>query len=143
MTQEPSAAELRRQVEEAAKGRCEYCRCPSSCSPAPFAVEHITPRSEGGLSERQNLAFACAGCNGHKYTATAADDPLTGELVPLFHPRQHEWQMHFAWSDDTLLIVGLSPIGRATVERLHLNRSGVRELRKILRDASKHPPGNV
>ena len=72
-----------------------------------------------------------------------ADDPLTGELVPLFHPRQHEWQMHFAWSDDTLLIVGLSPIGRATVERLHLNRSGVRELRKILRDASKHPPGNV
>lgn len=143
MSQDPSAAELRRQIIEAAGGCCEYCRCPARCSPAPFAVEHILPKSAGGISEQSNLAFACAGCNGHKFTATAANDPLTGESVPLFHPRQHDWQTHFAWSDSTLLIIGLTPIGRATVERLQINRSGVCELRKMLRDAGKHPPGNV
>jgi hypothetical protein len=141
MSQEPSAAELRRQVEEAAMGLCEYCRCPSSCSPAPFAVEHILPKSSGGLGERDNLAFACAGCNGHKFIATTAEDPLTGESAPIFHPRKHSWDDHFAWSVDTLHIIGLTPIGRATVERLQLNREGVRELRRILRDAGMHPPG--
>ena len=98
------------------------------------------PKSGGGLTERENLAFACAGCNGHKFTATTAEDPLTGEAVELFHPRRHEWNLHFAWSDDTSQVIGLTAIGRATVERLQLNREGVRELRKMLRDAAKHPP---
>ena len=140
MSQEPSAAELRRQVEEAAKGRCEYCRCPSSCSPAPFAVEHIMPKSAGGLSERQNLALACAGCNGHKFTATTAEDPLTGESVPLFHPRQHDWQTHFAWSDDHLEVIPLTARGRVTVLRLQLNRRALVNLRRALVAAGEHPP---
>ncbi|WNZ24154.1 mitochondrial large ribosomal subunit protein uL30m [Leptolyngbya sp. NK1-12] len=34
------------------------------------------------------------------------------------------WSEHFAWSEDTTLIIGLTPIGRATVQTLRLNRAG-------------------
>ena len=34
----------------------------------------------------------------------------------------------------------LTPIGRATVDKLQLNRPGVVNLRAILRDAGEHPP---
>lgn len=50
----------------------------------PFSVEHIAPRSRKGTSTAENLAFACQGCNNHKYTRTEATDPATGDLVTLF-----------------------------------------------------------
>lgn len=39
-----------------------------------------------------------------------------------------------------LRIIGLQPIGRATVERLELNRRGVLNLRFALIQIDKHPP---
>jgi hypothetical protein len=47
---------------------------------------------------------------------------VSGEIVPLYHPRRDRWDTHFVWSDDFLLIVGLTPTGRATVATLFLNR---------------------
>jgi hypothetical protein len=87
-----------------------------------------------------NLAFACQGCNNRKYTNTEAVDPVTQAIVPLFHPRRNGWSEHFAWSDDYSLILGLTPIGRATVEKLQLNRAGLVNLRRILAEAGEHPP---
>jgi hypothetical protein len=60
-----------------------------------------------------------------------AQDPVSGTGVPLYHPRHHRWDEHFAWSDDFLLMIGLTPTGRATVDVLLLNRDGVVNLRRL------------
>lgn len=88
-------------------------------------MEHIIPRSQDGKTTLDNLALACQGCNGHKYNKTEGSDPVRGEIVSLYHPRQQKWSSHFRWNDDYTLIVGLTPTGRATIEALQLNRNGV------------------
>jgi hypothetical protein len=37
-------------------------------------------------------------------------------------------------------MIGLTPVGRATIDRLQLNREGVINLRRILRAIEEHPP---
>ena len=130
----------RRVIQERAKRRCEYCQSPVGFSTEPFTVEHIYPKSRGGSTTLDNLAFACAGCNGYKATRTHALDPETGATVPLFHPRRQRWVDHFRWSEDSTHVIGLTPTGRATVEALRLNRSGLVNLRRIMRLAGEHPP---
>lgn len=120
---------LKRAVAERARYCCEYCFSQLRFSPDPFSVEHIIPSSRHGTDDFSNLAFACQGCNNRKYIDIDAIDPVTGETVALYHPRQHIWEEHFRWSDDTIHIIGLSPTGRASVEKLRLNREGVVNLR--------------
>jgi len=127
-------------IIERAKRRCEYCQCPMAYSAHPYIFEHIVPVIRGGETSLDNLAFACGGCNGHKYTKIEAIDSTTREPALLYHPREQKWQAHFAWSDDYLEIIGLTPIGRATVEALKLNRPGVINIRRLLRLAGQHPP---
>jgi hypothetical protein len=116
---------VRRRAEEV----CEYCRLPQAASPfVRFHVEHIIARQHGGATEPDNLALACGNCNFHKGPNIAALDPETGQLVPLFHPRRDQWSDHFTWNDT--IVVGRTPIGRATVELLAMNhweRAEVRE----------------
>jgi hypothetical protein len=138
---EPRISSSRRAyVLERAKGCCEYCKSQEQYSPDPFSVEHIIPLSRGGTNALDNLAYACQGCNNRKYTSTQAFDFVSQSTVPIFHPRQHAWVEHFNWSDDGTLILGLTPIGRAAVEKLQLNRSGLVKLRRILFDVGEHPP---
>lgn len=132
--------EQKQAVAERAKGCCEYCQCQALFSPDSFSIEHIVPRSRAGTSQLSNLALACQGCNNRKYTSVEAVDPVTGETVPLYHPRSQRWIDHFAWSPDYASILGLTPTGRATVEKLQLNRSGVVNLRRALHAVDKHPP---
>ena len=134
------SSRLRRQVAERAGGCCEYCRSQERFAMQAFSAEHIAPRSQRGQTYPENLAWACQGCNNHKYDKSSARDPLTGEIVPLFHPRRQRWADHFAWNEDGTLILGLSPIGRATVEALQLNRKGLVNLRRILFAVQEHPP---
>jgi hypothetical protein len=42
--------------------------------------------------------------------------------------------------EDDTLIIGLTPTGRATVEKLQLNRLGVVNLRRVLSLMDLHPP---
>jgi hypothetical protein len=130
----------RQVIRERAGGRREYCQSPVGFSTEPFTVEHIHPKSQGGPTTLDNLAFACAGCNGHKATRTSALDPETGVAVPLFHPRLQRWVDHFRWSEDATRVIGRTPTGRATVVALHLNRSGLVNLRRIMTLADEHPP---
>jgi len=74
-----------------------------------------------------------------KYTCTSALDPATGRLAPLFHPRRQRWQEHFRWARAALPIVGITQTGRATVERLQLNRANVMSLRRVLHRLGFHP----
>jgi hypothetical protein len=137
------SADVREQVSVRAGGCCEYCRSQARYATQSFSVEHILPRVQGGATTLDNLALACQGCNNHKYDNVAAPDPVSGQLAPLYHPRRDRWDMHFAWSDDFTLIIGITPIGRATVETLHLNRDGVVNLRRLLYTIGQHPSASA
>ena len=134
------SSRLRRQVAKRADGCCEYCRSQERYAMQSFSAEHIVAKSEGGKTNLANLAWACQGCNNHKYNKTSAHDPVTGEIVALFHPRRQRWSDHFIWNEDGTTVLGLSPCGRATVESLLLNRTGLVNLRRILSALHEHPP---
>lgn len=134
----PSA--VRTVVRERAGHHCEYCQSQDRFSSSPFVVEHIEPKASGGTTVLENLAYACAGCNGHKATKSAAPDPLTGEMVGLFHPRRQLWREHFAWDESATVIEGLTAEGRATVVALQLNRLSLVNMRRVLRRSGDHPP---
>jgi 5-methylcytosine-specific restriction endonuclease McrA len=140
MTRSAITADQKRFIAERAHYCCEYCGSQLKFSAASFAIEHIVPRATGGADELENLAFACQGCNNQKFTSVDAPDPVTGQVVPLYHPRNQRWDQHFAWSDNFSHIIGLTPIGRATVAKLELNREGVVNLRRVLRSVGEHPP---
>ena len=131
---------LRQQVRTRARARCEYCQHPASHACAPFVCEHVLPRVSGAGNTLPELAWACPACNSHKYAKTHALDPQIRRVVPLFNPRRQRWARHFVWSEDFMVIVGRTAIGRATVEALHLNRPELRNLRRALRAIGEHPP---
>ncbi|HEY9708139.1 MAG TPA: HNH endonuclease [Oculatellaceae cyanobacterium] len=133
-------AQQKKAVAERANGCCEYCRSQVRFAIQPFSIEHIIPRSAGGETVLDNLALSCQGCNNHKYNKTEGRDPVSGDTVPLYHPRKQRWSNHFAWNDDFTLIIGLTPTGRSTVEALQLNREGVVNLRRVLYAMGEHPP---
>jgi hypothetical protein len=131
----------KQRVAERAGHCCEYCWSQARFTMDPFSVEHIIPISRGGDNSLNNLALACQGCNNHKYNKVQAEDPISGQVAPLHHPRRNHWENHFVWSSDFTLIIGLTPIGRATVDLLQLNREGLTNLRRVLYDIGEHPPG--
>lgn len=143
MPEKHITSQQKNDVVERAKGCCEYCRSQAHFAMQSFSVEHIVPRSRDGKTEIENLALACQGCNNHKYTKTKGRDPVNGDLVPLYHPRVQRWRDHFAWNEDCTLIIGLTPVGRATVEALCLNRDGLINLRRILYTMGTHPPAET
>ena len=128
------------QVRERAKACCEYCRSQEMFATESFSVDHIIPRVNDGKTELTNLAYACLGCNAHKYTHTLAEDPATNEITPLFNPRKQKWLEHFVWNDDFTEIIGTTPTARTTVSMLKLNRDNLINLRRLLLMIDKHPP---
>lgn len=132
-------AKLRRLVTRRAGNRCEYCSAPANYSSDTFTFDHILPRSRDGLTTPDNLALACFSCNQHKAARINALDPATGLIVPLFHPREQKWDEHFTWDATFTLMQGLTPTGRATIAALHLNRSGLVNLRRVLYQFGEHP----
>lgn len=126
-------------VAERAGNFCEYCRTPAEFSTDDFAVEHVMPKSRGGTDDIDNLAWSCQGCNSRKFTAIEGLDPITGSKTPLFDPRSDLWAEHFQWSDDGLRLLGRTPVGRATIERLELNRLGAVNIRRGRVALGEHP----
>lgn len=84
-----------------------------------------------------SITFAISATCG-KGPNIASIDPDTGEIVPLFHPRRNTWSEHFEWHEATL--VGLTQIGRATVELLMINHPDYVLLRETLIDEGVFPP---
>jgi hypothetical protein len=111
---------LRQLVRGRAGNRCEYCRIRQAVDPLfAFHVEHIIARQHGGPTVESNLALSCHHCNLHKGPNLTAIDPDTRAVVSLFHPRQQTWEHHFILQG--LLVVGLTPTGRATVRLMSMN----------------------
>jgi 5-methylcytosine-specific restriction endonuclease McrA len=96
-----------------------------------FHVEHIIARKHGGSDAPSNLALACDRCNAHKGPNLTGIDPETGEIVPLFNPRNHIWEEHFRLSEAT--IVGLTAVGRTTIRVLNMNEERRVRLRTMLK----------
>jgi hypothetical protein len=108
-------------VAERAAHRCEYCRAPEVVFNFPFEVEHVIPPMHGGADDETNFALSCRACNLFKSNHLDGVDPQTETVVRLFDPRQDRWDEHFRADTATGVIVGLTPIGRATVVRLQMN----------------------
>ena len=111
--------QLVEQVRERAAFRCEYCHFPEAFSGLNFQMDHVIAEKHGGLIEGKNLALSCIYCNSYKEANLSGIDPITDEIIRLFHPRQDQWSEHFLWQSDVL--VGRTPIGRATIVVLRIN----------------------
>ena len=100
------------------------------CCELTHHIEHIVSKQHGGLDDIENLALACHRCNLRKGPNLAGFDPVTGEFVPLFHPRRDRWREHFLLRD--VKVEGHTPVGRATVQVLAMNDARRLELRSEL-----------
>lgn len=133
---------LRARVAAQARYRCGYCLMQESVVGTPMELDHLIPESLGGTTEEGNLWLACSLCNDHKNDRIAALDPMTGDVVRLFDPRRQRWSDHFMWSDEGTRIMGQTPIGRATVIALHLNRPSLVQARRAWVRVGWHPPAD-
>lgn len=124
---ETSAREL---VRQRAGGRCEYCRLPEEVDEWPFHLEHVIAKQHGGSDSTDNLCWSCSRCNFYKGPNVASIDLNTGAIVRLFHPRHDAWKEHFAVRGAH--IFGITEVGRATVQLLHMNDHRRLDLRRNL-----------
>lgn len=62
--------------------RCQYCG--RRFAPEDLTLDHVIPKSRGGLSSWENLVTACKSCNHHKADKTPAEAGMK-----LLHKPQH------------------------------------------------------
>lgn len=136
-------ADLRGRLHEVDDRRCAYCLTSESCSGIPVVVDHIIPQSLGGRTEFENLCFSCHRCNAFKSGMTSGEDPIAGESVAFFNPRQQLWADHFRWDVEGVRIVGITAVGRATVVALQLNNQVIVPARRRWGSAGWHPPSEL
>ncbi len=105
-------------------------------------VDHIHPRSIGGKTVLENLCLACWDCNLIKGARVDGIDPLTEQIVRLFHPNRQVWAEHFQWAEGGLYIAGQTVCGRTTVATLRLNRQQLVVSRQFWIEMDWHPPHN-
>jgi hypothetical protein len=129
---------LEKLVWERAGNRCEYCRVAQEHDRLPFEIDHIIAKKHDGPTRSGNLCLACFADNNHKGPNIAGIDPDTGKVTPLFNPRRHKWGRHFRW--DGPILVGRTPIGRATIAVLEMNLDYRVAFRQGLIDEGVFPP---
>ncbi len=132
--------ELRRLVAARANQLCEYCLLHEDDTYFGCEVDHVVSRKHGGLTEEDNLAYACALCNRNKGSDLGSLEPDTGELVRFYDPRRDRWTDHFRLAEDGVTIVPLTPVGRVTVRILGLNHNDRLLERTELREIGLYPP---
>ena len=124
------SATTARLVRQRAATRCEYCHFPEVHAALPFQIDHIIARQHGGGNDFANLALACLYCNAAKGPNIAGIDPVSGGIVPLFHPRRDTWGRHFKWKGAWL--DGRTPRARATIQVLQMNDPATVAVRESL-----------
>ena len=131
---------LRQQGRQRARFLCEYCHAAEKWQYTLFTIDHIIPLAKGGSDAIDNLALACSYCNRRKNGLVSAIDHESQSEVALFNPRQDSWAEHFLWTADRLRVVGLTPVGRATVQALDMNRVRIIAIRGEDVLVNRHPP---
>ena len=129
---------LRRLVRERAENRCEYCGMPQKLLPfARFHVDHIIASQHRQSDDPEGLCLSCDRCNLRKGPNLSGIDSVTGQIVPLFHPRLQRWSRHFRWQGP--ILVGQTKTGRATISVLDINNPERVELREHLIELGLFP----
>lgn len=140
MSKSHISANLRQQVAEQSRDMCCYCQSQQRLIGINLTVEHIIPESLGGTTTLDNLCLACWDCNLIKGSRIAAIDPTTSTKVRFFNPNKQKWNEHFRWHNNGIHIIGITPIGQATVVALKLNRPVLLHSRSFWIEAGWHPP---
>jgi hypothetical protein len=130
--------EKREAVRRRANFPCECCHTNERWQYVRFTVDHIIPNDNDSI---ENLGLACFHCNRRKSDKTEVFDELTNKTVALFNPRTDIWKEHFEWSEDKILIIPKTKIGRVTVDLLELNRERILQIRLADVAVKRHPPG--
>ena len=131
---------FQQRVREAARHRCGYCLSPQKYVMGKLEIEHTIPRAHGGSDDESNLWLSCSLCNRYKGSQITGMDSLDSAQVALFNPGMQVWDAHFRWSPDGTQIIGITPVGRATVAALQLNNEVAVEVRRNWVLAGWHPP---
>jgi len=133
-------SDIRRRIAAQADYLCGYCLTSERLTGIRLTLDHIIPIAARGRTEENNLWVACRPCNEFKGIQTHAQDPDSNKRVSLFNPRFQQWHEHFKWSADGTRIIGITAIGRATVEALQLNRDLIVHARRRWVKVGWHPP---
>jgi hypothetical protein len=112
---------------------------PQSVYDLKFQIDHVIARQHGGRTQYGNLAIACIYCNLNKGTNLSSSDIKTRVLTLFFNPRHDCWADHFRWRGASM--IGLTPIGRATVRLLAMNHPDAIALRRLLINEGSFPSG--
>ncbi len=128
---------LQKKVRARANEKCEYCLLHQSFGFLTFHIEHIVSLKHGGGNEFENLALACPHCNSNKGTDLATFLGSYQNIIPLFNPRLQNWKEHFQTENGE--IIGLTPIGQATIKLLCVNEPDRLILRRILAEEGMYP----
>src|SRR4051812_35908278 len=102
-----------------AGNRCEYCLVPQGSILVAFHVEHIIAQQHLLDHSLENLALSCPECNRFKGPNLATLEPVSRQLLRLFHPRLDRWSDHFQYRGP--IILGKTDLGEGTIRLLQLN----------------------
>src|SRR5262245_14303010 len=124
------SADARATVRAAFGGRCGYCGVSEASVGSELEIDHFYPQAAGGSDDIENLVYACTACNRFKGDyAPASDAP---ESLRLLQPQRDEMEVHLAETVHGRLL-GLTPRGWFHIQRLHLNRPQLVEMRDLHR----------
>lgn len=131
---------LKEKIRQQAKFRCGYCLRSELLIGMPMEFEHLIPLALGGQTVEENLWLSCRRCNEFKGIQIQGFDLETSENAPLFNPRTQVWSEHFSWSMDGTEVIGITPIGRVTVNTLNLNEEIIVVTRRLWVSVGWFPP---
>jgi hypothetical protein len=135
-------AELRRLVMTRADKLCEYCLIHEDDAYFGCQVDHIISEKHGGLTNADNLAFACTICNRNKGSDVGSIVmPLgSGVFSRFFNPRTDLWHEYFKLnSSNGIYITTLNSIGEVTARILDFNSTERLLERQMLRNINRYP----
>ncbi len=133
--------DLRRQVASRARHLCEYCLIHADDTYLGCQVDHVIAEKHGGLTDADNLCYACTFCNRAKGTDIGSIAPSTGEFARFYHPRADHWTDHFQLNG--VVIEARTQVGEATARILAFNDAERISERQMLQDIGRYPPDSA
>lgn len=127
-------AETRAAVRAAFGGCCGYCGVSDTAVGGDLEIDHFHPLSAGGSEDLENLVYACTACNRFKGDYAPARDAPEG--LRLLRPQRDDLAAHVVEAAHGRLL-GLTPRGWFHIDRLHLNRPLLVEMRRLRRIRSE------
>jgi hypothetical protein len=93
-------------------------------------IDHFYLVAAGGSDDDENLVYACTACN--RFKGDYAPAPGPPETLKLLHPKHDNSEVHIAETAQGRLS-GLTARGWFHIQRLHLNRIQLVEMRGLHR----------